>query len=202
MSAGTFVGGEPGSSAGTPGDMNGSILGTPRSSSGVPENQSLLSFLAMLDRKADCGHGVGSGVGWWTPERKNMVLSLPAKAGMQVACAWEAQADKEQPDMWLPLLELLCRVSWKALATTLWLKIRGPLEPMKSFWDQNFDLEDARTRYAEYYAELKVSLEQKARLLGGPGSQWAKGLAESVDPEEVVYPGGQVGAPAPEPTQP
>ena len=152
----------------------------------------------MLDRKADCGLGPGSGFGWWTPERKNMVMSLPVKAGIQVARAWDAQANSEQPGMWLPLLELLCRVSWKALATTLWLKIRGPLQPLESFWDQNFALEDARARYAKYHTELKESLEQKARLLGGPGRQWAKGLAESAHPDEVVYPGGQVGAPAPE----
>ena len=62
MSAGTFVGGEPGSSAGTPGDMNGPIRGAPGSSSGDPQNQSLVGFLAMLDRRANCGHGTGSGV--------------------------------------------------------------------------------------------------------------------------------------------
>ena len=152
----------------------------------------------MLDRKADCGRGPGSGFGWWTPERKNMVMSLPVKAGFRVACAWETQANREDPGLWLPLLECLCRVSWKAQATALWLKVRGPLVPLESFWEQNFSLEDARALYAKYYAELNESLEQQARLLAGPGRQWAKGLAESVHPDEVVYPGGQVGAPAPE----
>ena len=163
MSAGTFVGGEPGSSAGTPGDMNGSIpgisgSGTPGSSSGVPENQSLLSFLAMLDRKADCGHGLGSGLGWWTPERKTMVMHLPVKAGFQVARAWDAQANSEQPGMWLPLLELLCRVSWKALATTLWLKIRGPLEAMESFWEQFSSLPSEVFKRQAQASSIKVSL--------------------------------------------
>ena len=85
-----------------------------------------------------------------------MVLSLPVKAGMQVARAWDAQANSEQPGMWLPLLELFCRVSWRALATVVWLKIRGPNDALDSFWDQDFDLKEARTVYAQYYAELKA----------------------------------------------
>ena len=200
MSAGTSVGGEPGSLAGTPG---GSPPGTPRSSSGAPEfgeSDQLMAFLAMLDRKADCGYGPHTGYGWWTPERKNMVMHLPVKAGFRVAKAWEAQANSEDPGMWFPLLELLCRVSWKALATALWLKIRGPFDAMESFWDEDFDLKEARTRYAEYYTELKTSLEQRDRLFGGPGRQWAMGSAASAHPniEDIaLYPGGEVGAPAP-----